>query len=44
MRPRVWRVAPEYVYRAPYGEDVVAIYSKIAVEIPCPAEQSWGKR
>jgi Mg-chelatase subunit ChlD len=34
----------EYCYRAPDGEDLVAIYAAIAVEIPCPAEGYWGRR
>ena len=35
---------PAYFYRAPDGEDLKAIYAAIAVEIPCPAEEYWGKR
>ena len=35
---------PEYFYRAPDGEDLLAIYRTIAVEIPCPAEAYWGRR
>jgi Mg-chelatase subunit ChlD len=35
---------PEYFYRAPDGEDLLAIYRTIAVEIPCPAEAYWGQR
>jgi Mg-chelatase subunit ChlD len=35
---------PEYFYRAPDGEDLVAIYRTIAIEIPCPARQYWGRR
>jgi Mg-chelatase subunit ChlD len=34
----------EYCYRAPDGEDLLAIYAAIAVEIPCPAEEYWGRR
>lgn len=34
----------EYFYRAPDGEDLLAIYRAIAVEIPCPAESFWGRR
>jgi hypothetical protein len=34
----------EYGYRAPDGEDLLAIYGAIAVEIPCPAERYWGRR
>ncbi len=35
---------PEYFYRAPDGEDLKAIYEAIAVEIPCPVDNYWGKR
>jgi Mg-chelatase subunit ChlD len=35
---------PEYFYHAPDGEDLLAIYRTIAVEIPCPAAQYWGGR
>lgn len=35
---------PEYAYRAPDGEDLLAIYRAIAVEIPCPAESFWARR
>ena len=35
---------PSYFYRAPDGEDLKDIYQAIAVEIPCPAEQYWGRR
>jgi|GEM_PF-5489404 hypothetical protein len=35
---------PEYFYRAPDGEDLLAIYAEIADEIPCPAEAFWGGR
>jgi len=35
---------PEYFYRAPDGEDLLVIYRTIAVEIPCPAAQYWGRR
>jgi Mg-chelatase subunit ChlD len=35
---------PGYFYRAPDGEDLLAIYRTIAVEIPCPREQFWGRR
>ena len=35
---------PDYFHRAPDGEDLVAIYRTIAVEIPCPAERYWGRR
>ena len=35
---------PEYFYLAPDGEDLAAIYRAIAVEIPCPAGQYWGRR
>jgi Mg-chelatase subunit ChlD len=34
----------EYCYRAPDGEDLLAIYAAIAVEIPCPAEGYWGQK
>jgi Mg-chelatase subunit ChlD len=34
----------EYYYRAPDGEDLLAIYAAIAVEIPCPAEGYWGQK
>jgi hypothetical protein len=34
----------EYCYRAPDGEDLLAIYGAIAVEIPCPAKRHWGHR
>jgi Mg-chelatase subunit ChlD len=33
-----------YFYRAPDAEDLGDIYSKIAVEIPCPATDFWGRR
>jgi Mg-chelatase subunit ChlD len=35
---------PSYFYRAPDAEDLAAIYAAIAVEIPCPAEDFWGRR
>ena len=35
---------PGYFYRAPDSEDLAEIYGAIAVEIPCPAEQYWGRR
>ena len=35
---------PEYFYRAPDGEDLLAIYREIAAEIPCPKEAFWGRR
>ncbi|MFO7651905.1 MAG: VWA domain-containing protein, partial [bacterium] len=35
---------PEYFYRAPDGEDLMAIYKAIAVAIPCPREHYWGRR
>jgi Ca-activated chloride channel homolog len=34
----------EYFYRAPDAEDLASIYKAIAVEIPCPAGQYWGRR
>jgi hypothetical protein len=33
-----------YFYRAPDAEDLKEIYAAIAVEIPCPAEDFWGRR
>ena len=33
-----------YFYRAPDAEDLKAIYEEIAVEIPCPVEDYWGRR
>ncbi len=35
---------PSYFYRAPDAEDLAEIYSGIAIEIPCPAEDFWGRR
>jgi Mg-chelatase subunit ChlD len=35
---------PEYFYLAPDGEDLLAIYRTIALEIPCPADSFWGRR
>jgi hypothetical protein len=35
---------PEYFYRAPDGEDLLAIHRAIAVAISCPAESFWGGR
>jgi Mg-chelatase subunit ChlD len=35
---------PSYSYHAPDAEDLAEIYSKIAVEIPCPATDFWGRR
>jgi Ca-activated chloride channel homolog len=35
--------AADYFY-APDGEDLAAIYRRIAYAIPCPPEQFWGKR
>ncbi len=34
----------EDFYEAPDGEDLEAIYERIAVEIPCPAGRYWGRR
>jgi Mg-chelatase subunit ChlD len=34
----------EYCYRAPDGEDLLAIYAAIAVAIPCPARDFWPRR
>jgi Mg-chelatase subunit ChlD len=36
--------APEFFYRAPDAEDLADIYRQIAVEIPCPKEEFWGRR
>jgi Mg-chelatase subunit ChlD len=36
--------SPAHFYRAPDAEDLAEIYSKIAIEIPCPAEDYWGRR
>ncbi len=33
-----------YFYRAPSAEDLADIYAAIASEIPCPAEDFWGRR
>jgi len=35
---------PSYFYRAPTAEELHDIYRSIAVAIPCPAEQFWGRR
>jgi hypothetical protein len=35
---------PGYFYRAPDAEDVKAIHAAIAIEIPCPAPRTWGRR
>jgi Mg-chelatase subunit ChlD len=35
---------PGYFYRAPDAEDLKGIYAAIAVEIPCPAAEFWGRR
>jgi uncharacterized protein YegL len=35
---------PEYFYRAPDAEDLAGIYQQIAVEIPCPMDEFWGRR
>jgi Ca-activated chloride channel family protein len=34
----------EHYFHAPDAEDLADIYSNIAVEIPCPAEDYWGRR
>jgi Mg-chelatase subunit ChlD len=34
----------QHYYHAPGAEDLAAVYRRIAVEIPCPAEQFWGGR
>jgi Mg-chelatase subunit ChlD len=36
--------SPAHFYRAPDAEDLADIYSKIAIEIPCPATDFWGQR
>jgi hypothetical protein len=36
--------SPEDFYEAPDAEGLVAIYERIAVEIPCPASRFWGRR
>jgi len=35
---------PEYYYRAPDAADLNDIYTAIAVTIPCPAADFWGRR
>ena len=35
---------PGDFHRAPDGEDLAAIYRQIAVAVPCPAGQYWGRR
>lgn len=35
---------PWYFYRAPTADELDDIYREIAVNIPCPAEQFWGRR
>ena len=35
---------PDYYYHAPDAEELSDIYEAIAVEIPCPAEDYWGRR
>ena len=36
--------AEEHYFHAPDAEDLADIYSKVTVEIPCPAEDYWGRR
>jgi len=35
---------PSYFYQAPSVSDLGRIYSTIAIEIPCPAGNYWGRR
>lgn len=35
---------PDHFHRAPDGEDLAAIYARIAVDIPCPPSRYWGRR
>jgi Mg-chelatase subunit ChlD len=35
---------PDGFYQAPVGEDLAAIYGRIAVALPCPAGAFWGRR
>lgn len=35
---------PTYYYHAPDAEELGDIYGAIAVEIPCPVENYWGRR
>jgi Mg-chelatase subunit ChlD len=35
---------PDYYYWAPDAEELADIYRRIAVTIPCPAGQFWGRR
>jgi len=32
-----------YFYRAPDAEDLAAIYRRVAVELPCPGVELWGR-
>ncbi len=36
--------APDHYWYAPDGDDLGPIYDRIAVTIPCPPEDFWGKR
>lgn len=35
---------PEYFFHAPDGEDLLAIYRQIGLELPCPGARFWGGR
>jgi Mg-chelatase subunit ChlD len=35
---------PEQFYHAPTADELADIYRQIAVEIPCPKEEFWGRR
>jgi hypothetical protein len=35
---------PEYFYAAPDAEALAGIYRGIAVAIPCPVADFWGRR
>jgi len=35
---------PGYYHHAPDAEALAGIYRRIAVDLPCPAEQFWGGR
>ena len=35
---------PGYFFHTPSGDDLEAIYREIAVTIPCPERERWGKR
>jgi Mg-chelatase subunit ChlD len=41
---REMATTPDHFYHAPTADDLSDIYRQIAVEIPCPKEEFWGRR